>query len=462
MSGLLTVNGGYNGTNGLLPVPTNFTAALGDSSIATALQTYLNAVSTSLPAGGAMSGGNPAFLIGFENDDVAAGTAYSVSGSGPGALVDITNTDTTGATVASANVNLTVPSITTTLVVQDPARVSITGSDSTTLAVFGGSSSVHYSVTGGQGSIFAGGGRDIIGIYSAGTNSNVDLVSSGNDSINLNGTGNDTVTAVGNASTGVLIGAASATVTATGNSTVNVTFDTNAGGDLDFINNSSNAATVYTGSFGPGVFAPNSVTVFGGGAGGVYVGGRAGNNSLIGGTGLTTLIGGGGNDVLSVTASVGAAYNELYTGQGFESLLAGAGSGNNAFNIGLEDFGVGNVTASGIASSDGSGAQAFDIGNTNGETITGSSVAGSTNAFDVVGDSTTGGGNFTINDFNSANSSIYLVDGTTQAPSDASISSIGTFAGSTLIALSDGTQITLKNYTGALTTTTGSTGTIIT
>jgi len=250
-------------------------------------------------------------------------------------------------------------------------------------------------------------------------------------------------------------------VSATGSSQVNVQFNVNAGGNVDFINNSSNAASIFTGSYGPGLFAPNSITVFGGAGGGIYVGGRAGNNSLIGGSGLTTLIGGGSNDVISVTASVNGGTNEMYTGQGIESLFGGTGSGQNAFNIGLFDFGVGNVTAAGIASSDGSGNQSFDIGNTNGETITGSSAAGATNFFDIVGDSTTGGGNLTINDFNSANSAIYLVDATTQAPGDASITGIGTQFGSTDILLSDGTQITLKNYTGALTTTTGSTGTVI-
>jgi hypothetical protein len=455
MSGLLTVNGGYNGTNGLLPVPTAFTNANGDSSIATALQNYLNVVSTSLPAGGASS-----FLIGFENIDVASPSG-GLSVSGANALVDITNTDTNGATAPSGNTNLSVPASTGTVVVQDPARVSITGSDSTTLAVFGGQSTVFYSVTGGQGSIYAGGGRDEIFSFSAGDTTGLNIVSAGNDVVDLNGTGADTVTAVGNATTSVTVGAANATVSATGSSLVNVQFNVNAGGNLDFINNSSNAASVFTGSYGPGLFAPNSVTVFAGAGGGIYVGGRAGNNSLIGGSGLTTLIGGGSNDVISVTASVGSGTNELFTGEGIESLFGGTGSGQNAFNIGLYDFGVGNVTASGIASSDGSGNQSFDIGNTNGETITGSSAAGATNFFDIIGTSTSGGGNLTINDFNSANSAIYLVDATTQAPGDATISGIGQQFGSTNILLSDGTQITLKNYTGALTTTTGSSGIVI-
>jgi hypothetical protein len=454
MSGLLTVNGGYNGTNGLLPVPTKFTAAFGESSIATALQNYLNVVSTLLPAGGASS-----FEIGFENDDIATGTVYSVSGSGAGALVNITNTDTGGATAPSANVNLTVPSITTTLVVQDPARVSITGSDSTSLALFSGQSTVFYSVTGGQGSIFAGGGRDEIFSYSAGTNSNLDIVSAGNDLVSLDGSGSDTVTAVGNATTSVVVGAGTATVSATGSSLVNVQFAENAGGNLFFVNNSSGAASVYTGSYPDGGHANSAITVFGGGGGGIFVGGRAGNNSLIGGSGLTTMIGGGNNDVISVTASVGSSYNELFTGLGTESLYGGSGSGNNAFNIGLYDPGVGNITATGIASSDGSGTQAFDIGNSNGETLTGSSVAGSTNFFDVIGSSTTGGGNLTINDFNSANSAIYLVDATTQAPSDAAISVIASSAFGAQIVLTDGTSITLKGIsTSAVVTSTGSFG----
>jgi hypothetical protein len=460
MSGLLTINGGYNGTNGLLPVPTNFTTALGDNSIATALQTYLNVISTSLPAGNGST-----FLTGFDNVDLATGASDSVSGTGSGQITLYTNTDAAGDTATSANFRETVPAVTTTLVVQDPARVSLTGSSATTLALFGGSSSVHYSVTGGQGSIFAAGGNDVIGIYSAGTNSNVNLVSAGNDSINLNGGGSDTVTAVGNATTNILIGDANATVSATGSSLVDVTFGPSSGGDLDFINGSTGAASVYTGSFGPNQYAPNSITVFAGAGGGVYVGGRAGNNSLTGGSGLATLVGAGNGDTLTATASVGSSYNELFTGVGNETLLATAGSGNNAFNIGLIDIGVGNVTAGGIASSNGSGTQAFDIGNTNGETVTGSSVAGATNFFDVFGTATTGNGNFTINDFNSANSAIYLVDATTQAPGDASISVIGSnVQGSAQILLTDGTTITLKGIaSSSLHTTTGSNGvTVIT
>jgi hypothetical protein len=454
MSGLLTVNGGYNGTNGLLPVPTSFTGALGDSSIATALQNYLNVISTSLQAGGA-----PNNLIGFENDDIATGTVYSVSGSGAGALVDITNTDTTGGTASSGNVNVTVPGITTNLVVEDPARVSITGSSSTSLALFSGQSTVFYSVTGGQGSIYAGGGRDQIFSYSAGTNSNLDIVSAGDDVVSLDGSGKDTVTAVGNATTGIVIGAGTATVSATGSSLVNVTFEENAGGNLYFVNNSSGAASVYTGSYPDGGHANSAITVFGGGGGGIFVGGRAGNNSLIGGTGLTTMIGGGNNDLISVTASVGNSANELFTGLGTESLYAGTGSGANAFNIGLYDPGVGNITATGIASSDGSGNQSFDIGNTNGETVTGSSVAGSTNFFDIVGSSTTGGGNLVINDFNSANSGIYLVDATTQAPSDAAVSVISSTAFGAQIVLTDGTSIVLKGISASsVVTSTGSFG----
>jgi hypothetical protein len=456
MSGLLTVNGGYNGNTGLLPVPTNFTAANGDSSIASALQSYLNRVNP--PA----SVGSSQLSATIINNDLADNTTYYFEGSGTDTLEAVTNVDKNNDSAPSANSMITTTGGVQTLVVEDPARVSIAGSSTTTLALFGGSSSVHYSVTGGQGSIVAAGGKDVIGVYSAGTNSNIDLISAGNDSINLNGTGNDTVTAVGNATTNVLIGAANATVSATGSSLVEATFGPSSGGDLDFINNSTGADSVYTGSFGPGQFAPNSVTVFAGEGGGVYVGGRAGNNSLIGGTGLATLVGGGANDVLSVVASVGSSYNELYTGQGTESLFGAAGSGNNAFNIGLTDIGVGNVTAIGIASSNGSGKQAFDIGNTNGETITGSSVSGSTNFFDVFGTSTTGGGNFTINDFNSANSAIYLVDSTAQAPGDASISLIGSSFGNAQILLTDGTTITLKGIAASsLVTSTGSTGIVI-
>ena len=134
----------------------------------------------------------------------------------------------------------------------------------------------------------------------------------------------------------------------------------------------------------------------------------AGNNSLIGGSGAVTLVGGGTSDTL-----VGnGASNQLFGGTGIETLIGSSTSGSNVFQIGLDYVGIGQVTASGIASTNGSGLQSFIIGNTNGETLTGSTVNGSTNLYDVVGSDTgnltTGGSSLTITNFG-ANSVIFLV-----------------------------------------------------
>lgn len=183
----------------------------------------------------------------------------------------------------------------------------------------------------------------------------------------------------------------------------------------------------------------------GGSGGGFYVGGRAGNNSLVGGSGLITLQGGGSGDVLVANAS-GNGANQLFGGTGIESLIGSSTSGANVFQIGLVNVGIGDVTASGIASTDGSGLQTFILGNTNGETLTGSSAAGAFNFYSVVGDSTAGGGNFTITDFNPSNSALFLSDAALDGSAgDATIKAIGAnLAGSAQVLLSDGTTITFN------------------
>lgn len=442
MSGSLTVGGGYNPSTGFLPVPSNFSA-----SINTALQAYINNISAGL------SGGS----LGLNNEVPAASTNFTFAGGSGNELEDITNTPSSGNSVTgAASGSFTVDANATSLIVQAPGSISVTGAAATQMAVLGSASNVQYSITNGQGSIFAAGGSDSINVFSAGASSNMAVYSAGNDTVNLSGVGKDTVTADGNASTQIFIGAGTATVSATGGSHASVVFTQNAGGNLDFINSSTQAATVYSGSYtvagGANVFAPNSVTAFGGAGGGIYVGGRAGDNVLTEGTGLATLIGGGFGDILTAAASVTGASNELYTGQGAETLLGTSSSGNNAFNIGLLDIGVGQVTASGVVSTAGAGQQAFDIGNVSGETLTGSNATGAFNIYDIVGTATTGGSTLTITDFNPANSFIFLTDATTQGQSDASITAIGTELGHSAnaqIALSDGTSIILQGVSAS-------------
>jgi hypothetical protein len=327
--------------------------------------------------------------------------------------------------------------------------LTVAGSSSITSVLFGSASNVNYSVTDGQGSIFAAGGDNSI---TAGGDSNLDIFSTGKDTVDLNGTdGNNTVTAGGNATTTVFVGGSdAATVTATDSATASVIFLQRAGGNLDFINNSTAAQTVFSGSFtvpgGQSVFAPNTVTAFGGAGGGFFVGGRGGGNSLVGGAGTVTLVGAGNGDFLEANGSMSGAVNQLFSGPDSETLVGSSTSGSNAFNVGMPFVGIGDVTANGIVSTEGSGTQFFTIGATAGETLTGSNAAGAFNIYDIVGDSTTGGSTLTIANFNPANSIIFLTDSTTQGQSDSSISVIGSAIGSSdaQILLTDGTTITLK------------------
>lgn len=461
----LTIGGAFNSQTGIVSVPSSFLGTTSTSgSLNQLLQNYLVSLTSSIQGG----------TYAFENNDIASGADFStVPGSVTGSFEEFTNTDSlgsvTGGTVSGA---YTVASGVTDVLVQAPGDVTLAGNGTTNFALFGASSNVTYSqTTGGSASIVAAGGNDSIYVSAASVNDTV--YSSGNDTVTFNGVGGqEKVNAEGNATTTVYVGGSDvATVTASDNAQAAVVFLQNAGGSLDFINNSTQAQTVYSGSYttsgGGSVYAPNSVTVNAGAGGGFYVGGRAGNNSLIGGSGAVTLQGGGTGDTL-----VGnGASNDLFGGTGLETLIGSSTSTNNVFQIGLNYVGIGQVTASGIVSTNGSGFQSFIIGNTNGETITGSTVTGSYNLYDVVGSNsdastlTTGGSTLTITNFG-ANSAIYLTDASLTGTSDTSIytiaSAVGVNAG-TDIYLNDGTTIFLKGVsTSDIYTTTlqGSTGII--
>ena len=440
MSGFLTVGGAFNGQNGILSVPSALS-----SSVNTLLQTYLNGVTASVTGGTAS----------FTNNDIAAGTAFNISITGAPHFTEITNVDSVGASTNGAATGVaSVAAGTTDLFVQVPGSVTVDGVASTSVAIFGGNSNVTYNVGGGTGSIFAAGGADSLNATGSGSSYNV--TSAGNDTLNFNGTnGVETVTATGNATTSVFLGGGDvATVTATGNSKVSVVFHTNAGGNLDFVNASSQAQTIFSGSYttggGQAVFAPNSLTVFGGSGGGFYVGGRGGFNSINGGTGSSTLVGGGQGDTLIA----GGADNRLFSGAGGETLM-GAGT-VNGFYLGLEEPGIGSIQAvGGLASAGGSGNQSFLIGNVDATTLTGSTVSGSQNVFDVLGTYTTtggqaltfGGSSFTINDF-SGNDTINLLQSVTNGAGGPSVESVQAgLTGGTQILLSDNTVITLSNVT---------------
>jgi hypothetical protein len=448
MSGAtLTIGGAFNSHNGIVAVPSSF---FGDTSTGGSLNQLLENYLLSLTS--SITGGTYA----FENNDIAAGPGndfVTVPASVSGSFEEFTNTDSVGGvTTTSVSGPYTVSSGVTDVVVQAPGDVTLAGNGTTNFALFGASSNVNYTQSiGGSASIFAAGGSNAIDITAANVNDTV--YSAGNDTVVYNGTGgNDVVNAQGNATTKVFVGGSdAATVTASDNAQVGVLFIQRSGGSLDFINNSSQAQTVFSAAYGSSM-GVNSVTVNAGAGGGLYVGGVAGNNSLIGGSGAVTLVGGGSGDVLEGNSSVS---NFLFGGSGFETLLGGTGSANNLIAVGLPYPGIGALTASGLASSNGSGYQSFYIGNTNGETLTGSTVTGSMNQYviesDTTGGATVGGGNLVITNFH-AGDYIYLEDAAGTALGSASIYSISADkgpSGGTDIYLTDNTRIQLLGVSAA-------------
>lgn len=441
---ILTVGGAFDGQTGVLSVP----SAL-PSSINSLLQTYLDGVT------GSVTGGTASFV----NYNAVTGLALSVTGSGSNVFEEITNIDSTGASSSGAPAGVvSVASGVTDLLVQYPGSITVDGSASTSTAIFGAGSNVTYSLSGalsnGTGSIFAGGGNDLIADY--GANSSYNITSSGNDTVVANGTGGtDSINAVGSATTAVYVGGSDVvTVTASGDAVAPVVFFENSGSSLYFVNNSSETQTIFSGAYtaagGGSVYATNAVTAFGGAGGGYFFGGRAGYNYLDGGTGNSTLVGAGAHDTLVS----GGADNSLYAGNASETLLGGGGT--NSFFVGLEEVGIGTVQALGdLVSSNGSGSQIFTLGNVGASTLVGSTVAGAQNIYDVLGTYTTqggdavtfGGSTFTITDFGGTDT-IYLLDGSYNFGADAPtvesvISALGD-SGSTQILLSDNTVITLK------------------
>jgi hypothetical protein len=244
---------------------------------------------------------------------------------------------------------------------------------------------------------------------------------------------------------------ADATITATGNASVGISwYSANSGGSLDFINNSSNAATVFGAIFN-GVPAATHVTIDGGAAGGYYVAGSGGSSSLYGGAGIVTLVAATNGDTLNANAySIAPGTgNALFGGSGTEILIAGASTGNNLFEVGYNYPGLSTPPdGNGTISSAGSGAQNYFLGKVTGETIFGSTAATS-NAYNIISDSSvgaTGGSNFVIENFTS-HSYLFFDNAKLTGPGDATISQIDAdpiYGGnSTMIVLSDHTQIHL-------------------
>ncbi|WP_298216337.1 hypothetical protein [Acidocella sp.] len=441
MVGQITINGAFNGQSGILTIP----SALPDS-INAFLNQYAGGMASSIYGG----------MVGYADYNPALGDTVNSGGPAFPAVFEISNFNSVGGiTNGPAMTNsVSVPASATSLWVEFPGVVTVDGSAFTNLALFGANSDVTYNVTGGFSSIYAAGGKDVISV-GGGSLSGEYITTGGSDTVFLSGptgsTGN--VNAVGNATTSVFVANSdNATVTASDSAVASVAFLPGAGGNLDFINNSTQAQTVYGGTYiinGNVVYANNAVTAWGGNAGGFFVGGRAGFNSLVGGAGNVTLVGGGAQDLLSASG----ANNLLYTGQGEESLIGGGGS--NDFFVGFENYGIGTVKAVGdLVSAGGSGSQNFLIGQASSTTLTGSTVSGASNIYNVLGTYTTlggqevsiTGGDFTITDFG-AHDAIWLINGSGTFDSGApTVETVGSAlgGGGSQILLSDGTTITLK------------------
>jgi hypothetical protein len=282
-----------------------------------------------------------------------------------------------------------------------------------------------------------GAGGDTIWIGSADTFPSVEVDTSANDSV-IAYSGADTIVAAHPGLTTVDVDNALVTVEASGSAAVSVGFDPWTGGKLDFINNSSHAATVKSsyanGQNGP--YASNSVTVFGGTGGGLFYGGHGGHNLLTGQSGNVTLVGANVNDVLSVSGGNG---DVLYSGPGQETLEAGAGSSNDTFFLNESNPSLSNITGQDLVVSKGSGVQAFVMG-AGFSTITGSQAAGAFNIFDLVRGASIGSANYTITNFGKANDVMFITDKTLTA-GNSQVEGIQTLGGDTTVTLEDQSTI---------------------
>ena len=452
MSGTTTIAG--TGYPGLVTIHSSlsFGALSTPGSVNSMIQSYLNGLATGLNGG----------TYNFENYDAVNNQTYVVPGTGTRYVEQITNIDSTGSstsTVPGTYPNFTVPAAVTDLMLQAPGDMTVAGVSTTTNLLIGAFTNADYSVTdAAAGTMYLAGGANSVTLFNTSGNTNESIYSAGQDTINLAGQGAAAVTVTGNAT--VIDKDVNASVVASGAATTNLYWSSaNAGGTLHFTNNSSVAATIQIQNG-----SKANVTAFGGAGGGFYVGGAAGNNSLVGGSGVVTLVGAGANDFLEAQSSVGT--NVLAQGLGNETLMATSTTGSNVFGAGLQYPGLGSPDVTGVISTDGSGVQQFLLGNlAAGETVFGSTQAGASNNYFVVGNTaeSIGGGQISIYNFVDAKSTILLTNGNGGA-SDASISSMGynTFQSAWDISLSDGTNILLKGLTlqqmGAIHTVTGAGG----
>lgn len=385
MSSSVTVIGGvHSGTlTGIVTVP-----GVGISG----LQTSLDGLSSQVEAG----------IAGLTNFDAVAGTTFSVTGSGLNNILEITNTDSTGATTSgSLSGTESVSSSFNNVIVQAPGTFTVNGSGASTNYLLSGQSNVTLNTNGGNNTIVAAGGTDTINMM-------------GNNAVSVTG-GSDRVRTFGGSNT----------VVATGSASVIAGTPAGYAGSIDFVNQSSSAAVVLGGS--------GTVTAFGGSAGGSFSGGTSGHNLLVGNAGAVTLVGGGNADTLEAGASTSSSTgpNYLFAGSGNETLSATSVTGNNLFGAG---------SGSDVISTAGSGSQYF-FASSGSATMSGSTVHGANNVYFFGG--TNSGGNDVITNFGKGTNELVALNGV-QISNVNSIAA-STFApqGGALVSLSDGTQVQL-------------------
>ena len=407
MSSYITVIGGVNNSanhvSGIVQVPAS---GLSNADL-TSLQSIVDSVNAAAANG----------LVSLVNLNVLDGQSASFPGqSTVGGIYEVTNTDSTGASVAGTTPgsSATVPMGFNEVVVQVPGNVSVSGNGYTSAYLIGSQSNAVISTNGSASPSGTAGGPNQI--YDLGGNATI--YAGGDNQATLSGgldrfkvlTGNDTVLATGNAS-------------------VQAGGPTGYAGTLDFINSSSAQATVLGGH--------GSVTAFGGNAGGLLYGGTGGNNSLIGGNGGVSLVGAGNNDYLLAggNGATSVSNNDLFAGPGNETLMASSSTNNNILAAG---------PGADIISSSGSGNQAF-FAATGSATMYGSTVSGATNTYFFSSSLQGGGGNDVIENFNSKTDNLVVLSGVNIV--SVTGANNGNYpTGAALVTLSDNTQITMVGY----------------
>jgi hypothetical protein len=479
MSGSLTVVGGVNSSTitGLVTVP----AVLPNlPNIINNLQAFLTStVSSAVTLGSAVANFENIVALTSGNQSVSVQNGAVTTG-----LLELTNTDSTGATLpGTSNVSVHVPVGYNFLVVQAPGTETVTGNASDNfLGVFGSQAGVTFNSGGGSGTVAAGGPGDYVVVSgstwsvignaaggahvdsSATVGTQVIVTGAGNavnNAIGADSTPSNIVGLAGNAtvlssgtndlieqfvgngvisvsnSANVLVNGGNDTVFAVaGSSAVKAFFNAN-GGSLNFINQSSTSATV-SGDV-PGASGGN-LTAFGGAGGGVYLGGSAGSNSLIGGSGSVTLGAAGTNNILSVSGFGGsyATQNILQAGAGGATMVATSTTGYNEFYGGSGGNSPGPAGTDSIVSF-GSGAQTFYVGSTGAETLTGSTVSGASNDY-IFNQDSSGNGQDVITNFRLGNDHIN-VNG------NGSLTGVSIHGFSALLGGTAGTEIFLSDAT---------------